>query len=117
MFTIKTEIWRKEDVGEIPILRVSGAIDQKNIPSLEKVVLSLYGKNQYRLIIDLKSVDSINSSGLGLLINLAHQAYEVGGGLRLIHVDDKFKMLFHLLGLGERLLILDDEKEAMGSWA
>ncbi|HNZ67206.1 MAG TPA: hypothetical protein PKM32_07530, partial [Planctomycetota bacterium] len=64
---------------------------------------------------DLENVYSITSSGLGLLINFI-QHPNASLGIRLIHVQSKFKVLFDLLGMGDRLKIFPDKEAALVDW-
>ena len=51
-----------------------------------------------------------------MLINIAHRVNVVGGGVRLINVAEKFKVLFDMLGLETCLPIINDYEEALNSF-
>ncbi len=113
---IESEIHDLPGVGKIIKLTPAGQIDPKNLPHLEKTVLDNYAHGMSRVILDLSNTKYLNSSGIGLLINLANRANVVGGGLRLINVAEKFRFLFDLLGLQTCLPILGTFEEAMKSF-
>lgn len=114
-FSISTEV-KSTGAGEVGLLYIKGALDQKSLEVFEEKVQELYQKDVYRLILDLSGATAINSTGLGLIINMVHQAETASGGIRLMKVADKFKALFGMLGLDSRLPILDTEEEAIASF-
>jgi anti-sigma B factor antagonist len=112
---IRTETYHDPNIGEIATLKLHGPIDQKSVQVFESTILELYRKGICRLILDLSETKYLNSTGLGLLINIAHKVNVVGGGIRLVNVAEKFKVLFDMLGLESCLPILASHKEALHS--
>jgi anti-sigma B factor antagonist len=115
-FKITTELCRQPNVGEIAILNLIGAIDRNGLKILEEVIQKLYKKNIYRLIFDMAQTTIINSSAIGFLINTTQHVEVCGGGIRLIRVAERFKILFQLLCLENRLPILETRNEAIASF-
>ena len=113
---IKSEMYHCPDVGNIANLRLCGPIDQKSVQVFEANILELYRQGICRLILDLSETKYLNSTGLGLLINIAHKVNVVGGGIKLINVAEKFKVLFDMLGLETCLPILSSYEEAVTSF-
>ncbi len=114
--TIHSETHHRPGVGDIVALKPCGPIDQKSVQSLEATVLDFYRKGICRLILDLSETKYLNSTGLGLLINIAHRVNVVGGGVRLINVAEKFKVLFDMLGLESCLPIIGNYETALNSF-
>lgn len=112
---IKTETYHDPNIGDIATLRLCGPIDQKSVQVFESTILDLYRKGICRLVLDLSETKYLNSTGLGLLINIAHKVNVVGGGIRLVNVAEKFKVLFDMLGLESCLPILASHQEALRS--
>ena len=116
-FTVNTEVLEQSEFGRVAILEPCGAVDQKSVPLFEAVVKEeVYRQNICYVIIDLSKTKSINSTGLGLLINITHQIGVAGGGICLINVADRFKVLFNALGLESRLPIHNDRESALNSF-
>ena len=113
-FSNKKEEYKWKEVGVINVLKLNRPLDQKSLPVLDNTVKTLFQKKMYKVVLDLAQVTSISSSGIGLLINLTQN--EGNESLRLICVNQRFKALFDLLSLGERILIFPYESEAFGSW-
>jgi anti-sigma B factor antagonist len=69
------------------------------------------GKKQ--VVIDLKNVEFINSSGLGLLIGSASLMKNAGGGLKLANVSEKIMTLIKIARLGPVFEIFASVQEAV----
>ncbi len=114
--TIHYENYQRQGIGEIVMLKPCGPIDQKSVQLFESKVLEYYRKGICRLILDLCETKYLNSTGLGLLINIAHRVNVVGGGVRLVNVAEKFRVLFDMLGLESCLPIFSDVESALKSF-
>jgi len=73
-------------------------------------VNQLLDEKKYKIIIDLKNVEWMNSSGLGILIDALTVLKNNKGALKLINVSDRIKNLlkitklntvFEILGFGD----------------
>ena len=113
---ISHKIYQSPEAGNIANLILEGVIDQKSVPIFESTILELYRKGISKLVLDFSKTMYLNSTGLGLLINIAHKVNLVGGGVRLINVPNKFRLLFDMLGLESCLPILTNYKEAIESF-
>ncbi len=60
----------------------------------------LVDKGKKHVVIDLKSVEFINSSGLGLLIGGAGLMKKAGGALKLANTSEKISALIKITRLG-----------------
>merc|ERR1711976_34300 len=115
-FTIDTEYFQQDGVGEIALLQLCGPIDQKSVPIFEAEIQELFKNDICRFVLDLSNPKYLNSSGLGLLINIAHKVNVVGGGIRLVNVAEKFRVLFDMLGLDSSLPIYENRDVALRSF-
>jgi anti-anti-sigma factor len=113
---ITSETYHDPTIGDLATLKLCGTIDQKSVQVFESTILELYRKGICRLILDLSDTKYLNSTGLGLLINIAHKVNVVGGGIRLVNVAEKFRVLFDMLGLESCLPILASHEEAIHSF-
>ena len=72
------------------------------------------GKN--KIIIDMKNVHWMNSSGLGILIGGLSTVRNQGGDLKLIHLKEKPQELLRITKLDQVFQIFDREEEALASF-
>ncbi|NUM35709.1 MAG: STAS domain-containing protein [Candidatus Brocadiae bacterium] len=114
-FDIEVEKYQRQGIGEIVLLKLKGDLKQDYLPLLDNVFQNLSEQGIGRIILDCTDFNSITSSGLGLLINMT-QSPSIKQGIRLIHVQKKIKSLLDLLGLGDRLKIMEDKEKALASW-
>ena len=66
---------------------------------LREAVYEYVNQNKKRIVIDLKEVDWMNSTGLGILISCLTTLRNAGGELRLSNVTQKIKSLLTITKL------------------
>ncbi|RAN85964.1 anti-anti sigma factor, partial [Bacillus sp. SRB_28] len=75
-------------------VHVAGEIDVYTAPKLREELLPFVeGKNK-ALIVSLKDVSYLDSTGLGVFIGLFKQLKKNGGELKLIDLSERLKRLF-----------------------
>lgn len=95
------------DLGNWTLLRVAGEIDMATCPELRQAIVGQIHEGNTQLVIDLASVEFIDSTGLGVLIGGLKRARSQGGDLRVSGVHGRIERLFELTGLGDVLAIVD----------
>tara|TARA_Y100000590_G_C14930081_1_gene717143 strand:- start:96 stop:446 length:351 start_codon:yes stop_codon:yes gene_type:complete len=96
------------------ILRVVGEIDMATGPDLRQHIVGQIQQGNTKLVIDLASVEFIDSTGLGVLIGGLKRARSQGGDLRVSGVQGRIERLFELTGLGNVFSIVDAEGKEGG---
>jgi len=99
--------------GEVVILDISGEIDLYNAPEIKDIVNKLIDQKKYNVIINLKEVTYIDSSGIGALISSLSNLKKYQGGLKIINVFASVKKVFELTKLTSFFEIYDSEDEAV----
>jgi anti-sigma B factor antagonist len=79
-----------ESVGGVRVAALSGEIDVSNATELRARVSELTAEEGGGLALDLTAVDYLDSSGLGMLLNLASTFANRGKELRLVVEKDSF---------------------------
>ena len=102
--------------GEIVILDISGEIDLYNAPEIKDIINKLIEQKKYNVIINLKEVTYIDSSGIGALISSLSNLKKYQGGLKIINVFASVKKVFELTKLTSFFEIYDSEDEALASY-
>ena len=92
---------------------VEGAIDATTVISFESQLKQLQEDGYTNFVLDMQGIKYVNSTGLGSLVATADNLEKVGGGLALIRVHPKVKVVFDMLGLNSFFRIFTNEDEAV----
>jgi anti-anti-sigma factor len=94
---MKIQVDRNSDRA---VVHVSGEVDMSNSRKLRETILDLIQKrNQKRLIINLASVPSMDSSGIATLMEGLHEAKKINGEIILVGVHESLRGVLSLTGL------------------
>ncbi|MBM7623583.1 anti-sigma F factor antagonist [Sporohalobacter salinus] len=104
-----------ERIGVNLIVRIDGDLDLHTVDTLrERIEERLTGElGIQNMILNLKKVDFIDSSGLGFIIGRYKQISNHGGKLKIINVNDSIKQVFKLSGVLNIVDVFTDEQEAL----
>ena len=101
----------------VPLLEISGDIDLSTLPHLQRAVEQALNKNSTRLIIDLRRVSFIDSSGVGALIGAKKRLMTRHGELYLVCGDDHVRRKLGLMRLGNIMRLHSTPEEAAATIA
>jgi len=93
-------------------LYISGILDFHNAAELRKRFEELERDNKTNIIINLKNIKFIDSTGLGGLIYAHHKFDESWGNLFFCNVSNEMDRIFQLSGLRDFFKIFSTEQEA-----
>lgn len=80
-------------------LGVSGEIDLDTVTNLRRQLEEVEGRGIHRLILDFSETSYVNSSALAVLVKFAERFREQEGGIALVNVNQRVKLVFEMLGL------------------
>jgi anti-sigma B factor antagonist len=103
--------------GDIPIVACRGRIVEGTESEALRQHLDKEVAQQTQLLLDLRDVDFIDSSGLGLLVRLAMRLQSEGGELKLCHASAKIKTTLKITKLITVLKAYDSEADAIAAFA
>ncbi len=66
------------------------------------------------MILDLRELEFMDSTGLGLLVTTNKRAREAGRRFALVKGGQQVQRLLSLTGVGERLTVVDSPEELLG---
>ncbi len=98
------------------VVALNGSIDAKTVITFQTHLNSVRERGINRFILDMESVKYVNSTGLGYLINLSDSLGENHGGISLVKVQPKVKVVFDMLGLNAFFKIYPTRDEALKSF-
>lgn len=81
------------------VFGLRGSLDIATSPSLRAALLEAAGQGKRELVVDLRGVEFIDSTGLGSLIGAHRRARQEGGSLRLVVNEGPLSRLFTITGL------------------
>ena len=92
---------------------LNGSIDAKTVITFQTHLNSVKERGIDRFILDMEAVKYVNSTGLGYLINLSDSVGGDSGGISLVKVQPKVKVVFDMLGLNAFFKIYTSREEAV----
>jgi len=90
-------------VGERVVVEVTGEIDVASGSALRDRLLALLNRGAPDLVIDLRGVTFIDSSGVGSLLRVYHRQSLLGGSLHFVADQSAVLRVFELMALTRRL--------------
>ncbi len=96
------------------LVRASGELDiHTSMTFRSRVEQEVQSNNCRRLIISLRDVTFIDSSGLGALLGRYRKMTELGGKMALVSIPARLKPVLELSGVLRILPVFDTEKRAL----
>ncbi|MBD3379871.1 MAG: anti-sigma factor antagonist [Candidatus Omnitrophica bacterium] len=105
-----------EQKGEVTVYNMSGDIDINTSPEVKKAFDGAMKDKHEKVVINLKDVGYVDSSGLATLVEILKNLRAYGGKLKLSNLSDKVKGLFEITKLDKLFDIVADEEEAVSSF-
>ncbi|WP_096438485.1 STAS domain-containing protein [Alteribacter populi] len=105
---LQVDIQEKEQTAHVFL---QGEIDVYTVPKLKEELIPLAEESGRKIIVDLSSVNYIDSTGLGVFIGALKATDQSGSTLTITGVNDRVERLFTITGLDEVIDIELDERE------
>ena len=83
------------------VLEVGGEVDVATAPRLREQLIKLVNDANYRIVVDLRDVDFIDSTGLGVLIGALKRVRTHDGDLTLVCTEPRIVKVFQITGLDQ----------------
>ena len=103
----------KEVQGDVNLVTIEGRVIYETEREFQEMIAGLIKAGKVNIVLDLAGLSYINSSGLGLIINLLKQAQNVGGDIKLVHLQPDIYTLFSITSLVQVFKIFDSVDEAI----
>ena len=102
--------------GSLGVLSVAGEIDLDTVANLRAKLEDLRTRGVNRLVLDFAETRYVNSSALAVLVKFAETFREGGGGVALVSVSSRVKLVFEMLGLLVFFKFCDSVDEAKAAF-
>ncbi|MDF1663549.1 MAG: anti-sigma factor antagonist, partial [Planctomycetota bacterium] len=102
------------------LAELTGVIDGQTIPKFQSTLDEYQKKGIKRLILDMSKISYVNSTGLGSLVKYAEVFENAGGGLALLKLPAKVRIVIEMLGLKSFFSVcetLEEAQQALGGAA
>ncbi len=110
--------FKMSETAGISVIEVEGNIlGGADASQLNDIVHKLIKEGKKNFVISLRSVDLINSSGLGILISNLTNVKNNGGDMRLAELTDKVKQVLTITKLSSVFKVFASIDEAVKSFA
>lgn len=97
----------------VAVIALSGEADVYTSPRIKQEIVDLLNNGTAKLVVDLTSVEYLDSTGLGVLIGGLKRARERDGDLKLICDNLRILRIFEITGLTKIFDIYRSESEAL----
>ena len=99
------------ELGDHKIIDVSGEVDLYNVSELKKALFSITDGQFKSVIVDMKKVNYMDSSGIGALVAGMKKMKAHNGKFALMNIHDDFLNILKLATLDKCFTIYDTEDE------
>lgn len=100
------EISTERTAGTI-VISVQGEVDLANSSELQEALVDALDERPSRVVVDLRGVMYLDSTGLGVLLRQHQRALEADVELILVKGPAQVQRVFELTGLAHRLNLVD----------
>ncbi len=100
-----------KNVGEHKIVLVSGEVDLYNVSELKKALFSVTDGANQSVVVDLKNVNYMDSSGIGALVAGQKKMKAHNGKFALLNIHDDVLNILKLATLDRFFKIYESEDE------
>jgi len=95
------------DADATTVISVSGELDLASSPALEEELERVAQSDAQLVVVDLRNLEFMDSTGLSVLVRAHQRAEENGRRLGLVNGSQQVQRLLTLTGVAERLTLTD----------
>ena len=99
--------------GGRTVVEVGGEIDVYTAPVMRERLVALHEAGKYHLVVDLRAVRFMDSTGLGVLVGVLKRVRLAAGSLLLVIDSERILKVFHITALTQLFEIYRTLPEAL----
>lgn len=103
--------------GQVALLQIGGEVDMYSSPEARKAIMEVVKQKIPKLIVDLKEVSYMDSSGVATLIEGLQMCHKYNGNLLIAGLRDNVREVFELTRLDKIFQIYQDVDAALAQHA
>jgi anti-sigma B factor antagonist len=97
----------------VSVLTLRGEIDVYTAPRMRQAIVDLVDAGSLNIVVDMGSVDFLDSTGLGVLVEGLKRVRTRGGTLAIVVTQDKIVKIFDITGLNKAFPIYGSLEDAL----
>ena len=98
------------ETNQTPIINVKGELDIYTSQKLRTILTDLIDNNKKNIILNLKDLLYMDSTGLGTIVQAANNLATKDGKLHIVAVKPTIKKIFEVSGITNKNFIVFDEE-------
>lgn len=102
--------------NSIPILEIRGEVDLYNAKDLKEMIDQLIQQGKYKIVINLKEVPFMDSSGIGTLVTSMYKLQKYGGNLKVANIHGSVAKVFKMTNINSSIEVYGNEDDAVNSF-
>jgi anti-sigma B factor antagonist len=104
-----------KQVGSVLVVRLfNNRLDAKEVDDFKKKMFEYLSKGKRSLVLDMSSVDFVDSSGLGALVAV-YKSLGEGGRMAVFGIQDSVERMFKLTRMNKVFRLFPKEEEAVAA--
>jgi anti-sigma B factor antagonist len=108
--------FKLEQDGDVRVALVcSESLSANNVKDFKSKISDLLGPNA-RIVLDMRSLKFVDSSGIGALVSCANNLNLLNGSLRLCNLTTQVRNLFEMVRVQKFFQVFDSREEAVNSF-
>jgi len=104
---------KTKKVGKVFIIVLEGTLNVHISNSVEQSISDIIDQGEKYLLIDLKKVDHLSSSGLRIFIGALRKLKSIDGVLKIANMNDRVKEIFKVVDLLDFFEVFNSVDEAL----
>ena len=101
--------------GSAAVVAVSGELDLRTSPRLEEQLTRAFDAGAELVILDLRQIEFMDSTGLRVLLTAHQRAHETGRRFALVRGADQVERVLTLTGVRDLLTVVDAPEELLAA--
>ena len=99
------------------VISLAGSLDALSADRTQQEIVARLGGEQQQVVLDLRQVDFLSSSGIRVLVEVLKQSRGMGGDTRLAAAQPGIQRTLEISGLARLVKIYPSVEEAVRSFA
>lgn len=106
----------ERELNSIPIIEVIGEVDLYNSKDLKDLIDKLIQQGKYKIVINLKGVPFMDSSGIGTIVTSMYKLQKYEGNLKVASIHGSVAKVFKMTNINSSIEVYGNEEDAVNSY-